>query len=56
VRRTVDVVYQSGDRVFIKDSMNPDQPVVVSGVQRIVPGQPVRLKQDTARPTVIVRD
>jgi RND family efflux transporter MFP subunit len=56
VRRTVDVVYQSGDRVFIKASMNPDQRVVVSGVQRIVPGQPVRLKQDTARPTVIVRD
>ncbi|MGD8914401.1 MAG: efflux RND transporter periplasmic adaptor subunit [Candidatus Thiodiazotropha sp.] len=45
VRRTVDIVYQSGDRVFVKGSFNPDQRVVVSGVQRIVPGQAVRLTQ-----------
>jgi RND family efflux transporter MFP subunit len=44
-RHTVDVVYQSGDRVFAKGSFSPDQRVVVSGVQRIVPGQLVRLTQ-----------
>jgi hypothetical protein len=51
VRRTVDVVYQRSDRVFVKGALNPDQQVVVSGVQRIVPGQAVRLTQDPPRLT-----
>jgi hypothetical protein len=56
VRRTVDVVYQSGDRVFVKGALNPEQRVVVSGVQRIVPGQAVRLAQDPARLTGMSHD
>jgi membrane fusion protein, multidrug efflux system len=42
-RHTVDVVYNSGDRVYVKGPLAPDQRVVVSGIPRIVPGQPVRL-------------
>lgn len=42
-RHTVDVVYSSGDRVYVKGQLKADQRVVVSGIQRVVPGQPVRL-------------
>jgi RND family efflux transporter MFP subunit len=47
VRRTVNVLHQSEDRVYIKDSLNPDQQIVITGIQRIVPDQPVRLTQDS---------
>jgi RND family efflux transporter MFP subunit len=50
VRYTVDVVYQSGEHVFVKDALNRDQRVLVSGVQRIVPGQAVRLTADNSSP------
>jgi RND family efflux transporter MFP subunit len=46
VRRTVDVVYQSGERVYVKGALSPDQQIVISGIQRIVPGQAVRLTRD----------
>jgi RND family efflux transporter MFP subunit len=56
VRHTVDVVYQRSDRVFVKGALNPEQRVVVSGVQRIVPGQVVRLTQDPTRLTGMSHD
>jgi RND family efflux transporter MFP subunit len=56
VRHTVDIVYQNADRVFIKDSLSPEQRVVVRGVQRIVPGQAVRLAEDVASVAEIAHD
>lgn len=47
-RHTVDVVYNSGDRVYVKGPLKPDQRVVISGLQRVVPGQPVRLANSVA--------
>ncbi len=43
VRHTVDLLYQSTDRVFVRGAFESDQPVVTTGLQRIVPGQQVRL-------------
>ncbi len=43
VRRTVDVVHQGAERVFVRGALSEGQQVVVSGLQRIVPGQLVRL-------------
>lgn len=45
-RQTVDVVHQHADRVFVGETFNTDQHVVISGLQRIVPGQLVRLSHD----------
>jgi RND family efflux transporter MFP subunit len=56
VRRTVDIVYQSSERVYVKGSLNPDQQIVVSGIQRIVPYQPVRLTQDSVSLAEVDRD
>ena len=43
VRRTVDVVHQDAERVFVRGALTPDQRVVATGLQRVVPGQLVRL-------------
>jgi RND family efflux transporter MFP subunit len=56
VRRTVDVVYQSGERVYVKGALNPAQQIVVSGIQRIVPGQPVRLAHNGVNLAEVDRD
>ncbi len=56
VRRTVDVLYQSADRVFVQGALRPDQRVVISGLHRIVPDQPVRLARDAAQLAEIRHD
>jgi RND family efflux transporter MFP subunit len=56
VRRTVDLVYQSGERVYVRGPLNQDQQIVVSGVQRIVPGQAVRLAQSRVSLAEVDRD
>ena len=43
IRRTVDVVHQGTDRVFVKGALSPEQRVVTAGLLRLVPGQLVRL-------------
>lgn len=42
-RRTVDVIYQEADRVYVRGALTPEDQVVVSGLQRIVPEQWVRI-------------
>ncbi len=41
-RRTVDVIHQASARVYVRGSLTPHEHIVVTGVQRIVPGQQVR--------------
>ena len=48
VRHTIEVLYQSADRVFVRGAFNAAQRIVVTGLQRIVPGQSVRLARDAA--------
>lgn len=43
VRHTVDVIHQESDRVFVQGALDNEDRVVVTGMQRIVPGQMVRL-------------
>ncbi|MGR8921611.1 MAG: efflux RND transporter periplasmic adaptor subunit [Gammaproteobacteria bacterium] len=45
-RRTVDVIHQGADRVFVRSALSEHQHVVVAGLQRVVPGQLVRLAED----------
>lgn len=41
-RRTVDVIHQAGDEVFVRGALSAGEQIIVSGLQRIVPGQIVR--------------
>ncbi len=43
VRHTVEILHQTGDRVYVRGALQPGQPIVTTGLQRIVPGQQVRL-------------
>ncbi|MEJ2610163.1 MAG: efflux RND transporter periplasmic adaptor subunit [Candidatus Thiodiazotropha sp.] len=43
VRHTVDLLYQSTNRVFVRGALKPSQQVVTTGLQRIVPNQQVRI-------------
>jgi RND family efflux transporter MFP subunit len=47
-RRTVDLIYQEADRVYVRGTLAPNERVVTSGLQRVVPGQWVRLEQHLA--------
>jgi RND family efflux transporter MFP subunit len=42
VRRTVDLIHQDGERVFVRGALAAHDRVVTTGMQRIVPGQGVR--------------
>jgi RND family efflux transporter MFP subunit len=42
VRRTVDLIHQEADRVYVRGGLTKTDRVVASGLQRIVPGQRVR--------------
>lgn len=42
VRRTVDLIHQEADRVFVAGTFAPGDRVVTEGLQRLVPGQWVR--------------
>ena len=46
-RRTVDVIHQGADGVFVRSALSENQRIVVAGLQRVVPGQFVRLARDT---------
>ncbi len=39
--RQVEIVHTSGDRAFVRGSLKPGDRVIVDGLQRLVPGQPV---------------
>ncbi len=43
VRRTVEVLHEESDRVFVKGTLRDGDRVVIDGTQRIVPGMIVRL-------------
>lgn len=45
--RPVEVLYQDGDRVFVRGSLFAGDRVVSVGLQRVVPGQLVRVLDDT---------
>jgi RND family efflux transporter MFP subunit len=49
VRRTVDVLYQEADRVFVDGALSGGERVITGGRQRIVAGQWVRLGPDPER-------
>jgi RND family efflux transporter MFP subunit len=40
-RRLIEIVHSEADRVFVRGTLRPDDRVVATGVQRIVPGQVV---------------
>lgn len=42
-RRSVEVLHESGDRVFVRGAVRAGEPVVQAGVHRLVPGQHVQL-------------
>ena len=45
-RRTVDVVHQTADRVFVRGALSSNDLIVTTGLQRIVPNQWVRIKDE----------
>ncbi len=45
-RRTVDVVHQAADRVYVRGALNENDLIVTTGLQRIVPGQWVRTRDE----------
>ena len=48
--RPVDIVHQDGRRAFVRGPLENGEPVIISGLQRIVPGQFVRIDQTVATP------
>ena len=46
-RRTVDVVHQTADRVFVRGALGDNDLIVTTGLQRIVPNQWVRIKDES---------
>ena len=53
-QRTVDVIYQAADRVYVRGALGGNDLVVSTGLQRIVPGQWVRTK--TNEPALGAKD
>jgi len=41
-RRQIEIMYQTGDRLFVRGALRDGEQVVVDGLQRVVPGQRVR--------------
>ena len=48
-RRDVEIVHAESERVFVRGTLAAGDTVVVEGLQRLVPGQRVRLADDVAR-------
>ena len=48
--RPVEILYQDGDRAFVRGALEEGDPVIVTGLHRIVAGQYVRLNQRVAQP------
>ncbi|MEA3277720.1 MAG: efflux RND transporter periplasmic adaptor subunit [Pseudomonadota bacterium] len=46
--RPLEILYQDGDRVFVRGPVNDGEQIVRSGLQRVVPGQLVRVTPDPA--------
>jgi RND family efflux transporter MFP subunit len=38
-QRTVDIIHQDADRVFVRGALQPGTPIITTGLQRVVPGQ-----------------
>lgn len=47
--RLVEVLHEEADRVFVRGALRPEDRIVVSGLQRVVPGQAVRIAIRQAR-------
>lgn len=47
--KSVEVVHQEGDRAFVTGTLQANDTVVASGSHRLVPGQKVRLMDETAQ-------
>lgn len=45
--RLVELIHQEGDKVFVRGNLSPGERVVSDGVFRIVPGQEVRVTEET---------
>jgi hypothetical protein len=41
--RPLEVIYQDGDRVFVRGVLRPGERLVAGGLHRVVPGQRVRV-------------
>lgn len=48
--RPVDIIHQDGDRALVRGPLEDGEQVIVSGLQRIVPGQFVRIDTTVAKP------
>ncbi len=51
--KSVEVVYQEGNRVFVTGTLQADDTVVASGSHRLVPGQQVRLMDGAAQQSFV---
>jgi hypothetical protein len=43
VRDTVEILHHDGGRAFVRGTLGPADRIIVSGLQRVVPGQSVRI-------------
>ena len=48
-RRELEILHQETDRIFVRGTLASDDPIVVAGIHRLVPGQPVRIVSSDAR-------
>lgn len=46
--RPVEIIYQDTDRVFVRGTVEPGDAIIRAGLQRVVPGQFVRLASESA--------
>jgi RND family efflux transporter MFP subunit len=46
--RPVEIIYQDTDRVFVRGTLEPGDEIIRAGLQRVVPGQFVRLSSESA--------
>jgi RND family efflux transporter MFP subunit len=51
VRDTVEILHHDGERAFVQGTVGPADRIIVTGLQRIVPGQSVRIGDDAAELT-----
>ncbi len=51
-RRELEILHHEVDRVFVRGTLSDDEPIVLEGLQRLVPDQLVRIAADDAFTTI----
>lgn len=55
-RRALEILHQETDRVFVRGTLAGVDHVVVAGIHRLVPGQPVRITSSESNQVAVVSD